>query len=244
MRILDRALSSKKPRSVQSDWRACLPELKNEIYERCVQDLESAYIIWSISLNETIGLHREGRLVQAAQSVCVTASLCSRLTASLESLFRGIAAFARHYGMVPNTLPLDTANFKSEKGQRGAKMSALVSHVLLTQRSRFIHKINTLLAVVTDLGHHYRTAAEDLVCGTSVEPAVAWRVIDDVHYDLNTCLREAIVLFKSFLIALPDEQLSAFADMRAAYLKASAPQQAPALGRYVRGGRMAPISGE
>jgi len=34
--------------------------------------------------------------------------------------------------------------------------------------------------------------------------------VDAGHYDLNTCLREAIVVFKSFLIALPEDQLGAF----------------------------------
>jgi hypothetical protein len=27
------------------------------------------------------------------------------------------------------------------------------------------------------------------------------------HFDLNTCLRESVVLFKSFLLCLPEEQL-------------------------------------
>jgi hypothetical protein len=37
-----------------------------------------------------------------------------------------------------------------------------------------------------------------------------WAEVDADHYDLNTCLREAIVVFKSFLISLPESQLGAF----------------------------------
>jgi hypothetical protein len=37
-----------------------------------------------------------------------------------------------------------------------------------------------------------------------------WAEVDADHYDLNTCMREAIVVFKSFLIALPESQLAAF----------------------------------
>jgi len=39
-----------------------------------------------------------------------------------------------------------------------------------------------------------------------------WDEVDTDHYDLNTCLREAIVVLKSFLIALPESQLGTFQD--------------------------------
>ncbi|MGH9689357.1 MAG: hypothetical protein ACRD5K_20015, partial [Candidatus Acidiferrales bacterium] len=35
--------------------------------------------------------------------------------------------------------------------------------------------------------------------------------LDDLHYDFNTCLRETEVVLKSFLRALPAEQLSGLA---------------------------------
>ena len=35
-------------------------------------------------------------------------------------------------------------------------------------------------------------------------------MLDKGHFDLNTCLRESIVLLKSFLVVLPDEQVTAF----------------------------------
>jgi len=34
-----------------------------------------------------------------------------------------------------------------------------------------------------------------------------WAALDAGHFDLNTCLRETVVLFKSFLVVLPEEQL-------------------------------------
>jgi len=39
-----------------------------------------------------------------------------------------------------------------------------------------------------------------------------WEEVDSDHYDLNTCLRESIVMFKSFLVAMPEGQLGAFQD--------------------------------
>ena len=53
-------------------------------------------------------------------------------------------------------------------------------------------------------------AANDIAKGIPVEFDAEWQAVDAAHYDLNTCLREAIVLLKSFLMALPDNELEAF----------------------------------
>lgn len=234
---------SDRVNTVQSDWRASLPEAKNEVYGQYVHELEAAYAMLSISLDEAIGLRHEARLLQAGQQVCMTASLCARLTTLLEALYRSIAGHARHYGTVPNVLPLDAANFKSSLGHRAAKMSGLISSLLLTQRSQFIHKNTTLLGVVVDLGNEYRAAAEELASGTSIEPATSWRIIDEVHYDLNTCMCEVIVLLKSFFLVLPDDELLSFTESVSACLKARPLRHAASVPR-IRNGRMAPIGGE
>lgn len=238
-----RRAQSGKANTVQSDWRASLPDAKNEVYEQYVREMEAAYAMWSISLDEAIGLRQEARLLQAGQQVCMTASLCIRLTNLLEALYRSIARHARHYGTVPNALPLDAANFKSSLGQRAVKMSGLISSLLLTHRSQFIHRNATLLGVVADLGNEYAAAAEELASGTSIEPAASWQKIDEVHYDLNTCVREVIVLLKSFLLVLPEDELPSFTSSVSACLKARPKRPAASVPR-VRNGRMAPIGGE
>src|SRR6266404_5615410 len=91
-------------------------------------------------------------------------------------------------------------------------LSVSLNEVLLSQRLQFLHKISTLEEMVEDLGKDYRHAADDLAEGMALNPKKMWDEVDSDHYDLNTCLREAIVVFKSFLIALPESQLVAFQD--------------------------------
>jgi hypothetical protein len=43
-----------------------------------------------------------------------------------------------------------------------------------------------------------------------VHPESHWEALDSLHYDLNTCLRETIVVLKSFLLGLSPEELDAF----------------------------------
>ncbi len=81
--------------------------------------------------------------------------------------------------------------------------------MLPSQRLQFLHKVSTLEEMVEDLGKEFRLAADDLAEETSLNRKKMWAEVDADHCDLNTCLREAIVVFKSFLIALPESQLVA-----------------------------------
>jgi len=143
----------------------------------------------------------------------------------------------------PNAAPLDPANFQGQKGQRSARMSNLLNHVLLSQRVQFLHKVSTLVEMVEDLGKDFRRAADDLAEGLSVNPKEMWDDVDTDHYDLNTCLREAIVVFKSFLLALPENQLGTFQDT---VREQSGPQETGTASRQglIRHRRTTAIAGE
>jgi hypothetical protein len=196
--------------SVKDDWRARLPEEKLRVFTAYVRRLESTYSMLSVSLNEALALRHEGRLIMCCQAVNMTPNLCARLSDALASLIRVLSDHAKHYGTVPNAAPLDPQNFQTLKGQRSARMSGLLSKVLLSQRTQFLHKLGTLLEMVENLRKEYCVSAEELGSGLSTDPVLLWNTIDAAHYDLNTCLRETIVLLKSFLRALPDDQLAMF----------------------------------
>jgi hypothetical protein len=199
--------------SVKDDWRAWLPEAKDRVFRTYVEQLDASYLMLSVSLNEAIEMRQDGNLAKSSQIVYVTASLCPRLTDPLAGILRALADHAKHYGTMPNTAPLDPANFQGYRGQRSARMSSLLSRVLFTQRSQFLHKIGALHELLVDIGQDFCESADELASGTSVDPISDWRALDIAHYDLNTCLREAIVLLKSFLRALPDEELTRFQEI-------------------------------
>lgn len=203
---------SARGKSVKDDWRAWLPEAKALLFNKQVHQLESSYVMLSVSLDEAIELRQLGQPGKSLQAMAITSGLCGLLTRTLAGLLRALSEHAKHYGTIPNAAPLDPANFQGQKGQRSARMSTLLNHVLLSQRLQFLHKVSTLMEMVEDLGKDFRHAADDLAEGLSVNPKETWDEVDTDHYDLNTCLREVIVVFKSFLIALPETQLGAFQD--------------------------------
>jgi len=209
VRVRAQTLPSRQS-SVQEDWGTWLPPAKAATFDSCVRQLETFYRMFSVSLNEALELRRIGKSGQSCRAIFVIPALCSRLAQPLEGLLYTLGQHAKHFGVVPNIAPLHAANFRGLQEQHTARMSDLLSFVLLTQRSQFLHKIDTLEEMVFGIRRHFHEVASDLGSGVSAAPSTDWRAADDAHFDLNTCLREAIVLLKSFLVVLPDEQLSVF----------------------------------
>jgi hypothetical protein len=138
--------------SVKQDWCAWLPEEKQKVFLKQVQELEINYTMWSVSLNEAIELRQEGCLAKSLEAVAVTSGLCGFLTEPLAGLFRALCEHAQHYGTIPNAAPLDPANFQGQRCQRSARISGLLSRVLLSHRLQFLYKVTTLGEMVEDLG--------------------------------------------------------------------------------------------
>lgn len=229
--------------TVQQDWRAWLPEEKAAVFHKQESHLESLYNMFSVSLDEAIGLRLSGFRVKSLKVLGMTSDLCELLIYPLAGMLRALREHAKHYGTTPNAVPLDPENYQRHKGQRSARLSSLLSRVLLSQRLQFLHKVNTLEEMVEDLGEDFRTAADDLTEGASVHPEQLWDEVNADHYDLNTCLREAIVLFKSFLVVLPVDQLGAF--QKTVLEQSSVPASSlPLRQQVIRHRRMRAIAGE
>jgi hypothetical protein len=234
------SLSASGP-SVQADWRKWLPHEKAQVFFHLVRQLENVYTMFSVSLNEAIELKREGRLFKSA--IGISAELCDLFTGPLASLLRALSLHAKHYGTTPNAAPLDPANFLGQRVQRSARMSGLLNRVLLSHRLQFLHKVSTLEEMVEDVGKDFHDAAVELAGAPYMDPGRLWDDVDAGHFDLNTCLRETIVLLKSFLIALPDNQLEAF--QNTAFERSEVRDaQAPTLHPVIRDRRIAAIAGE
>jgi hypothetical protein len=195
---------------VSQDWRTPLCGEKTEAYAEFVKKLEVAYTIFSVSLDEALGMRRAGRAMKAQEALGVSGPLCYRLSIPLRCLLKSMVVHARHFGITPNLVPLNPANFQSVRSQRVARFNELFSKVLLTRKSQFIHKISTVEDLVEELESRFNRTAEELTEDESIQPVRDWELLDAVHYDLNTCLRETVVLYKSFLHALPAGQLPAF----------------------------------
>ena len=229
--------------SVQQDWRAILPYAKGSLFADHTEKLENTYRMFSVSLNEAIDLQQQGDSEKARQGIEIAGEFCARLALGITAVLHAMRQHVRHFGIVPNLALLEAANFHSERGQRSARHSNLVSHVLLSERSQFLNKLNTLEEIVDELGDAFIEASEQLSHRILAHSSRLWKFLDLYHFDLNTCLRETCVLLKSFLLVLPEDQLDRF-DFTVRGLARARRKNTAADPTLIRARRMAAVAGE
>jgi hypothetical protein len=191
---------------VREDWLAWLPEEKDRFFESVHSQLETSYVIVSISLNDVLTLCREGRLPPAGEQSAIVVTLFDRLARQLHAVLRAMGEHARHFGAVPAVIPLRPGFFRSANAQRTARSNYMVSRVLFSVRARFSRKIRALLQIIVGIQHETRSVAR----ANAEQIALSWHRLEEFHYDLNTCLRETMVVLKSFLCVLPGKELGPF----------------------------------
>ena len=230
--------------SVKDDWRAWLPEQKDQIFRLYARQLELSYNMFSITLDEALELRHCGRFAKASEAVCVTPDLCSRFAHPLVALLWSLGEHSKHHGTVPNAVPLDPKNFRSSRGQWSARVSSMLCTFLLSERLQFLNKLSTLGEMVVDLSQDFCLAASEIAADATFAPDCSWESVDTAHYDLNTCLREAIVLLKSFLRALPDTELGPFIATVNTQMSVPRSKRPSFSQRLLRHRRIASIAGE
>jgi len=205
--------------------------------------LETSYAMFSVNLDEALGLRRDGLVAKAQQALSVSSALCQRLTAPLNSLLHSMLLHARHFGTAPHLASLDPQNFQNSRSQRVARFNSVFSKVLLTRSPSSCNKISTLTETRRGARRQFSRFLGEILAGDSLDSDSEWDVLDASHYDLNTCLRETVVLFKSFLHALPESQLQEFL---ATFQERTACAEGllPAKARYLVHRRMAAIKGQ
>ena len=229
--------------SVIQDWCSTLSTAHDESFFRAVRHLETAYAMWSMNLDEALSFRRMGRGSHASDLLGISPDLCYRLCHPLLGSLRAMLFHARHFGVAPNLAPLASDNFQLASSQRAARVNSLFSKLLLTNKSQFQYKLSVLLDLVTDLSDSYIQVSGELNDGGSLEEDLDWQSLEAVHYDLNTCLRESIVLLKCFLIALPDLQLFEF-NLSLRHLMGDAPHGYPTPLENLAHRRMTLIKGQ
>ena len=164
----------------------------------------------SVTLDEAIELRLKGSVVKAYETLQMARGVCLRFSQSMEIVLSNLHGHAKHFGLVPNAAPLDAANFRGARGQRTARITGFLNRVLLSHRSQFIHKAATLRQMVAELNEEFSNAVDGLITGLSVRSKNHWECLDRCQFDLNTCLCETVVLLKSFMVVLPEDQLASF----------------------------------
>jgi hypothetical protein len=198
--------------SVQVDWLGFLPAEHLTAFRMYARESESKYSMYSVALNEAIALRDKGSKTGSLQMVQLASDLCYRLAESLNEMFSSMAKHCRDHGTTPSVAALDAECFCRPKTRRLILLDVFIGWPLSSRHKRFLGKLSTLSKIVTRSCSDFHTAAMD-VAATNVAVASvdsSWAAMDAVHYDLNTCFREMLVMWKCFLRVLSSDDLLLF----------------------------------
>ncbi len=196
---------------VCDDWIRALPREKGQVFESVVHNWECSYAMLSVALDDAFSFRACGELICARQEACISADLLERLSDRLVNFCEIAARHGRKIASVPAVEPMRTEFFRGDTGQSAASWNSILHHVLMGERSRFLHKVRILSATIRQLAQQFLATVEEVARGSSTRPTDAWKTLDSLHYDFNTCLREAEIVLKSFLRSFPAEELETFA---------------------------------
>jgi len=208
--ILGAKRARPRPRSVREDWSAWLPNEMDRLFDATRGELESSNVILSISLDEALAFCERGKYDHARESAAVFGDLFDRLAISLNLVIRTLKEHGSHFGTLPNVSPLSASNFRGATAQRISMMSGLLAKVVFSGRTRFFHKLSSLEDVIEELQKEARSITSGVAHGGPEVTERAWRELEVLGYDLNTCMGETTVVLKSFFCALPAEELEPF----------------------------------
>ncbi|HKW88347.1 MAG TPA: hypothetical protein VJN21_06295 [Candidatus Acidoferrales bacterium] len=180
---------------------------KRLLYEEMARRWEGAYTMLSVSLNESLSFRAQGALSHAHENLRVSAELVGRFAEPLLTACQVLESKGRNLATSPSVAPLSPANFRTHVARQTAGWDSILHRVLFGSHSRFAHKLQALQYSISTLAEEYSVAAEELGSGLQTRPDECWLELDSLHYDLNTCLRETLVLLKSFLRAAPDSAI-------------------------------------
>lgn len=195
---------------VRTEWISHLPGERQQLFRDVVVSLEASYTMMSVALNEAMLLRTNGQLVQAREQAGVCGELGERLARKVGILIRGMKEHGANMTTLPVVLPLTASNFRHSETRLAAGLQWLVHQLMPNLRLRFFHKLRVLQIAVGSLARQFKATARDIAENQSVKPSVAWQDLDCLHYDLNTCLREAIVTMKCFLRGMPEDLFTVF----------------------------------
>jgi hypothetical protein len=199
---------------VQLDWFSDLVEVKNQAFQKRVRELETSYLMFSVSLNEAIGLHKDGFVKKSLEVVEVSAQLCQRLSRLLENLLRGVSAYSAEHGTDPSVAPLVLTNFLGDRSRLLALKSLVRHRTLLRRRAQFQNKTRALRQIVRYAVIDFCASSDSVAHeGVVADRLGVWEALDHAHFDMNTCLRESVIMLKCFLQVLPVAELRRFEDL-------------------------------
>ncbi|MGH9774812.1 MAG: hypothetical protein ACRD50_07675 [Candidatus Acidiferrales bacterium] len=196
-------------RSILQEWFGLLPDPKNALFEELRRDWDALRWMSAAALDESLQLCHAGNFACARSQAYNSAELLGRLAASKVAACHALRNQGRQFGDLPDVNPLNPDDYITGHAHNSALMSQILYRAVFTRRSRLFYKLDTLSSLIEDLSGEYNQVAAEMQLNSMGGPEASLALLALLEHDINSCFAESQVVFKSFLWALPPDQIPA-----------------------------------
>ncbi|MGH9445408.1 MAG: hypothetical protein ACRD3O_06760 [Terriglobia bacterium] len=183
---------------------------REHIYQSVAVEVDTQIVILGISLNEALGECSAGnyetawRLVHLA--ICQWARLADAISLLLTALDRNLPSTRT----VPAIRSMRRDRFKSPAMVEFVQMRDLLDQLVFRSKVRFKGHLGVLERAVEALSADLERACGSAECQPDGHANI-WSCLDPAFYDFDLIIKETLLSFRAFLLALPDSALGDFA---------------------------------
>lgn len=189
-------------------WR--LGEAREAVYQSVAQELETQCAILGITLNDAIDEKEAGHFQIASRLVRLCAGEWDRVTEVLGGLLRVVSKHMPSARVAVPLRSLSAQRFKSRTMMDFIRMYELLDQLVFRSKMRFHLQVRVMRraneTVSAEFRKYFRYAER-----TGDQSPEYWSRMDLLFHDFDLLCKETLLVFRAFLMCLPDSALPAFA---------------------------------
>jgi hypothetical protein len=187
-----------------------LRQEREQIYEPVALEIETQTVILGISLNEALGEREEGKTENAWRLVGLAVCQWKRLADNVRNLLDAIDANMPSARSVVRVRAIHPQLFRSRTMLGFVNMRDALEQLVFRSKVRYQMNIRVLRRAVETLSCDFQKAYESIDTPSAASFEV-WDLLDPAFHDFDLVIKETLLSFRYFLVALPDSALTEFA---------------------------------
>jgi hypothetical protein len=192
----------------------CLSREREELYQPVAQEIDTQTVILGISLNEALAERQKGNAENARRLVGLAVCQWNRLAENVTTLLDAIEANIPSARSMLRIRSIEPHRFKSRTMIDFLHMRDALDQLVFRSKIRYQMTLRVLRRAIEGLSSDFRNAFRTME-RPPYRSCDAWELLDPAFHDFDLVIKESLLSFRSFLVALPDSALDDFgSDLR------------------------------
>ncbi|MGH9344700.1 MAG: hypothetical protein ACRD19_13185 [Terriglobia bacterium] len=172
------------------------------IYRPVSLELETLVVLLGISLNEALGQRQAGNNENAWRLARLALCQWERLAEKVSVVLKSITDHFPQTRSVVSVRDLTSHQFKSHAMIESMQMGAMLHEVIFRSKSRYQFQVRVIRRAVDTLTLEFNSTIRAAERAPDASEDM-WNAIDPSFHDFDLVVKESLLAFRAFLLAVP-----------------------------------------